>query len=351
VGPDEIERQKRLSLVYDALTRLNSIDDVNILLKIVAASRNFQLMFDFNREHVNFIDPKCEGYATGQFEINGRICIGAFHLLSPNRAHEVLGVIAHEFCHFAMFKVFQNMAKPFQSTDQERKEEFERILESCKEVKDRENIVKLVFDYDEEQQAAELIVRVPHALAHYIDQPEGFEKFEENFQDLTTFYTEKCLPILREKLPQIEQESERRKRKEYAKPTNFIKFYWKEIILTIILVPLSLLSTTLLATSCVFKLCGSDSRASCHFYYENFYSECECTENFNWHEGNCYICSFDNECLEGQVCFDHHCYEKEDVFTCADNSSKMFSLHRCDGIKDCNDASDEMYHCGKKLLL
>jgi hypothetical protein len=223
-------------------------------------------------------------------------------------------------------------------------------LESCKEVKDREDIVKLVFDYDEEQQVAELIVRVPHALAHYIDQPEGFEKFEENFQDLTTFYTEKCLPILREKLPQIEQESERRKRKEYAKPTNFIKFYWKEIILTIFVAVVGSFSTFVLARSCVLKSCGSDSAAFCNFDFINFYSTCKCQDDLNWHEDHCVICSFDNECKTdenlSEVCYGHNCFDSINVFTCANDSKRIFSIHRCDGINDCDDGSDETYHCG-----
>jgi hypothetical protein len=169
---------------------------------------------------------------------------------------------------------------------------------------------------------------------------------------LTTFYTEKCLPILREKLPEIEQESERQTKSELTQPKNSLKCQnWMKILLIAILAFSGSFSTFTLARSCAFKSCGSDPFAFCSFEFLNFYSTCECQNGFNWHENQCFICLVDNECpanLPNQVCYDHKCFENENVFTCNDRSKTMFSLHRCDGIKDCEDGSDETYHCGKK---
>lgn len=123
------------------------------------------------------------------------------HLLDESKAHEVYGVIAHEICHFVMFKVYKNQAKPYHKKDLISARSFQRILEFCEMLKDHDEIVKLVFDgYGEDQQQAELIVRIPHMLGTLRD----VEKVKENFADLYRFYTLKCLPDLERKLQQIE---------------------------------------------------------------------------------------------------------------------------------------------------
>lgn len=346
VGSDDNRRQERLNLVCSAFQRLNTLPCVKILLQIVAATRNFQLIFDFNHEHIHFLEPSSEGYSTGLFQLCGRIYIGAMHLLDPSRAHEVLGVIAHEFCHFVMFTVFGNMAKPYRVDDLKSQEEFDKILAYCESKPDLEMIIDLVFkDYQKEQQAAELIVRIPQALAHYIDDPERLEEFNEKFKDLKNFY-DKCVPIMEEKLPEIERESENNIRRQYATPLNLLKLYWKRILFILLMAACSV-SIYFLAISCIFKTCGSDANAFCEFDGK---AVCKCSNDLEWEAGGCFRCVHDDHCPNDQSCYLHKCFNTSDVFTCVDNSKRMFSNVRCDNVKDCDDGSDEVYHCGEYLV-
>lgn len=158
---------------------------MKILLQIIAATRNFEIFFDFNRDHVQFFDPSSENYVNGLFYLGGKIYIAAKHLLDKSRMNEILGVIAHEFCHFVMFKIFNNMAKPYKEGDDE---EFSSVLEASKGSKDFEVIVKNAFDnYNVHLQSTELIVRIAHIRGHYIDEPERVKEIEDKFQGESYF--------------------------------------------------------------------------------------------------------------------------------------------------------------------
>jgi dihydroxyacetone kinase DhaKLM complex PTS-EIIA-like component DhaM len=89
VGIDDDQVEARLVHVMKALEKLNSISEIRILLELTAVFENFQLVFDFNRDHVQFLDPRSEAYVNGLFYVNGRIYIAAMHLLDKERAHEV----------------------------------------------------------------------------------------------------------------------------------------------------------------------------------------------------------------------------------------------------------------------
>jgi hypothetical protein len=89
VGIDDDQVETRLVHVLRALQKLNAVDEIEILLKLTAAFKNFQLVFDFNRDHVQFLDPRAEAYVNGLFYFSGRIYIAAMHLLDKERAHEV----------------------------------------------------------------------------------------------------------------------------------------------------------------------------------------------------------------------------------------------------------------------
>lgn len=203
VGPDDTEN--RLNHVLKAYQCLNKSRQTKILLQLAAALKNFQLIYDFNNEHVQYIDPTQEPYTNGLFYLNGRIFIGAKLLLMDLTAHEVYGVIAHEICHFVMFHVYQNEAKPYKKRDLKHMRKFQDVLEKCKIYQDEEEIVDLVYEcYLESQQHAELIVRVPHMIAHYHKNRTKLDENREKFPEAFDYYDEICMSDMEEKLRKIE---------------------------------------------------------------------------------------------------------------------------------------------------
>jgi hypothetical protein len=98
------------------------------------------------------------------------------------------------------------MAKPYSASDSVRERSFERISEFCKVLQSVEEIVDLVYEcYDEEQQHAELIVRIPHLLGYYYNNSEKSAEIKINFSELYRFYKIKCMPEMYQKLKKIEK--------------------------------------------------------------------------------------------------------------------------------------------------
>ncbi|KAG5672151.1 hypothetical protein PVAND_002304 [Polypedilum vanderplanki] len=189
--------QEKFSLITNAYKILNKIKEIKILLKIAATLSNLHLIFDFNHDSVHYLDPTADSKTLGLFYLNGRIYIGAKQFLDPKTEHQTFATIAHELCHFVIYNVFNNIAKPYRKDDKETENEFEQISSECKSKKDIENIISLVYDcYTEDIIHAELIVRVPHILAHYFDKPHMVEKLRNDYQPLFDFYDSKIMPQL-----------------------------------------------------------------------------------------------------------------------------------------------------------
>jgi hypothetical protein len=97
------------------------------------------------------------------------------------------------------------MAKPYSEADSIRERSFERISEFCELLHNVEKIIDLVYEcYDEEQQHAELIVRIPHMLGYYYNNPEKSAEIKINFSELYRFYTIKCMPEMQQRLQRTE---------------------------------------------------------------------------------------------------------------------------------------------------
>lgn len=348
VGPDDTEHQNRLTLVAQAYLKLNTIPRIKLILRIVAATRNFQVTFDFKREHVQYLHPKAGEKTNGLFYLNGKIYIGAMHLLNEDRANEVLGVISHEFCHFAIFKVFDNFALPYKEDDIISKESFNIVIERCKELNGITHIIDSVFDYYyDHEYPQELIVRIPHILGHYIDQPEKVYELEYIFTELNRFYNEECIPVMNHKLPIIEKEGEDRIRNEHIKPSNILKIYWKMIIIFMFGSTVLVLFLLFMFLPCLLKNCGSDLYSHC-INKKLFNADCQCYDERVWNFGICYKCIEDKDCTGfNKSCYNFNCMDNESLFFCKDKSKKIEMKMRCDGEKDCADGSDESYHCSK----
>lgn len=209
ISHDDPQATQKLEYIRYAFGTLNNIPLVRIILMVVAASKIFNIIFDFNRQSVNVVDPTADSWTRGLFYIFGRIYIGAAGLLQRSTENEAFGTLAHELCHYAINLVYENRAKPYLSNDKEAKGEFSRICKNCKENSHKEEIIRQVFEsYSKRMQHAELIVRVPHLMAMYHDNPEMLKELRENFGELFEYYEKRVVPDMEKALPTIEAENQ-----------------------------------------------------------------------------------------------------------------------------------------------
>ncbi|XP_070507662.1 uncharacterized protein [Chironomus tepperi] len=207
---DETEVKDKHDTVKRAFELLSQNVFIKIILQIVAASKNFKIVFDFNREAVNVLDPTATEFTQGVCYISGKMYIGAKQLLDPATEHETLAVLIHELCHFVMIQVYKNQANPYTKDDKKTMTEFEEISRICEENSESEEIIGLVYNcYPEEDYHAELIVRVVHLLAFYRNLPEKLAEIRTKFIKLFEFYEKKVVPELQQALPEIESHHEK----------------------------------------------------------------------------------------------------------------------------------------------
>lgn len=206
-GPDNnCKKLDHMNFIKNAFEFLFKIPLIAIILKIVAASRNFKIIFDFKRDFVTFLDPRAEPYTNGLFYTTGRIYIAAKDMLHKNTASNTISVIAHELCHYAMLLVYENDAKPYREKNHKVKKDFSKISNECESNKSHDEIIELVYDcYDEDFHHAELIVRIPQMIAMYSNSPSIFNEKQEKFCSLFDFYEKTCVPQMETALPKIEK--------------------------------------------------------------------------------------------------------------------------------------------------
>lgn len=215
---DESEIEDKRVYVERAFRLLSENLFIRIILMIVAASKNFKIFFDFNRDAVNIVDPTSNKFTQGVFYASGKIYIGAKQLLDITTEHETLAVVAHELCHFVMDIVFKNLAKPYRSDDQQTMQEFKEISEECEKNHDIEDVIDVVYDcYPDEMYHAELIVRVVHLQALYRNLPEKLSEVTSKFSRLFEFFEKKVYPELRKALPEIESRDKKELQKKDRK--------------------------------------------------------------------------------------------------------------------------------------
>ncbi|KAL7014381.1 hypothetical protein ACKWTF_015898 [Chironomus riparius] len=199
---------------------------------IVAASKKFKIIFDFNRDAVNVLDPTKTPDTQAAFYFSGRVYIGAKDLLDSETENNALATMAHEFCHFAMNIVYKNQAKPYLSSDRMTEEKFEEITVICEKIGYKEKVIGSVFnDYPEEHHHSELIVRVVHLFALYCKDSDSLARAYSNFSCLFEFYEKKTVPELQVAV----KEMELRDKMELEKKDKMIVKYKSLIIIISIL--------------------------------------------------------------------------------------------------------------------
>ncbi|XP_070490541.1 uncharacterized protein [Chironomus tepperi] len=232
VGHDVQNAPEKREHVLKAYKFLNSNPLLSVLLMVVVACKKLRSVFDFNRDSVYFTDPTTDSTTNGMFYLSGRVYVGAKQLLDQTTHYETYAVIAHEFCHYAINLTYGNNAKPYCRNDNQTMQEFEKISEKCQQRRNVERIIDIVYDsYPPDMHHAELIVRVPHLIVLYHDQPERLKKVRGVFIELFEFYEKKIVPEMMSSLPEIERRDEKEIEKKDRKISNLKSIiFWSAIL-------------------------------------------------------------------------------------------------------------------------
>ncbi|KAG5679783.1 hypothetical protein PVAND_009321 [Polypedilum vanderplanki] len=206
VSHDEQTVNEREILIKEAFMTLNKISQIKLIMEVVATSKKLKIFFDFNRSSVQFMVPVTKDSSTnGLFYLNGKIYIAAKDFLKSSTRLQAIAVLAHELCHFAMLIVYGNNCKPYAIDDIFLQEKFEKILKQCEKNKTKEEIINLVFAcYRKAVQHAELIVRVPHMLAHYHEKKE-LKSLRVTFSSLFEYFENIVMEDMNDNLPLLKK--------------------------------------------------------------------------------------------------------------------------------------------------
>jgi len=205
IAHDVQDADGKLRHIKEAYKLLSQNQKLNTILKVVAASKNFHIIYDFNRDAVNIADPTVSGNTEGVFYVMGRIYIGSRQLLDESTKSNAIATLAHELCHYAVNLVYSNMANPYENNDHQTIQEFEEINEKCQKLQGKENVVDMVHEYyPVGMHHAELIVRPAHLIALYLDQPEKLKEAEQTFPESFGFF-DKVIKDMKAAIPDIER--------------------------------------------------------------------------------------------------------------------------------------------------
>lgn len=199
---DNKHRKRCLGLIAGAFEEINEIEWVESVLKIVSQAKKVKIIFDFNRTSVSSIDPTKTEHTRGTcYHGIGDIFIASNQLLNIKHRYDTLSVLAHEMTHYAMQIIYNNNCKPYLRHDRVGEDEFTNILKITEERKFAEQFIFLVFNLEESVRQAELIVRVPHLLALYKENPGKFIEMKSTFGPLFNYFESKVLVDLNHQYP------------------------------------------------------------------------------------------------------------------------------------------------------
>jgi ankyrin repeat protein len=211
-GHDELHPSQRMQHVREAFETLNTIPELSLTLKITALNRNIKNHFDFNRESVQHMVPTVSERTRGLFDPKGIIHVAAQKLTTGKKC-EAIATLGHEHSHCAIHMTFGNCSEPYEVDDTVNEQRFKNIIEECRQMWENnpetmEPIVAWVFGYSKELWPAELIVRVPHMLAHYHGNETKLTELKVTFKSLFDYYRDVVMPAMKAALPVLEKSSE-----------------------------------------------------------------------------------------------------------------------------------------------
>lgn len=231
----------KFEVIKRAYLTLNENPFLKIILMVVAAFKKFSIIFDFKNNSLIHLDPTKNPFSQSVFYESGKIYIAAKQLLEPATEREILGAIAQEFCHLAIFLVYKNDGNPYFGYDQEAKETFTEISKICYENRNEEHVVSDVYDYfPEENQHARLAVKIPFFHAFYQQQPEKLKELKTIFNRLSDYFELNVIPKMKEMLPEIENRAEIELEIKEQKIGQLRKFFFFTLVVATVIIVLML---------------------------------------------------------------------------------------------------------------
>lgn len=187
---------ERIRKMYEDLSKLPTVFP---LMKAIANSEQLLIVFDFNKDSVEDMDPLSNKNTNGlSMYLKGYILIAAGKCETD--PDEVLGVLAHEIAHYAMYLTYENECLPYHKEDKKNKSRFGEIVTELEQLCNKREVVvdfiiNVVFtSYFKCDWHKEMIVRVPHLHAKY--KAEELKSKENSFKNLFDFYKEIVLPYV-----------------------------------------------------------------------------------------------------------------------------------------------------------
>jgi len=180
------QNEQNFDIIRELYKQLDNIPEISTILKVLEFSALTEIIFDFDNESIVDLDPTKSSETKGScYSREGRIYIGA-------KDQSILrGNLAHELTHFAMKVCYDNECKPYGALDKTKKCEFRNIVAEYSGRIRIHGIIERAFRlYEEFKWHSELIVRVPHLLAHYEKEEKGKQILKDQVPKLLNFYTE-----------------------------------------------------------------------------------------------------------------------------------------------------------------
>jgi hypothetical protein len=319
----EAHHAELLRLAQDVFDELNEDLHMRPILKLVGRAGGFKIIFDFKRDHVQFMDPLSDQYTKGLYTTR-HIYIGARGLLSSNdeKRQDVKATASHEVNHFAMDLTYDNSCKPYAKDALiTTKLRYRQVLKHCREQKHQEQIIDWVFSNKSVQiQFAELIVRVPHMRTRYAHDQQRLSELGSIFRPLFEFYDQQVLKDVEAAIPNILTTiGERRKRFKDARPKQMVKS-----------------KVTIAIFIAIFILLGSSA------IFLKLFSGQPSGQPSDQPE-----CFIDSQCSNEMACIDKTCTDKCLVQTCSVNKTCVMENRQpvcmCPPNGHCDEDKSELF--------
>ncbi|XP_064455250.1 uncharacterized protein LOC135366470 [Ornithodoros turicata] len=202
--------------VEEIYRKLGETQMVDVILRVVATTPSLEVIFDFDNQDLRCMLGPNYDTTYGLTYIEGqRIYVGA-----NKTKNELLGTVAHEFCHLALAIVYLNGGKPYGRDDTERRNHYERILSEIKSKSELHDVIAKAFQHPVVEEK-ELAVRVPHMLAMHSEECESGEALLlDQVPELFMFYKEFVIPDMelytKKNFPENDRQQIREQNRSYG---------------------------------------------------------------------------------------------------------------------------------------